>query len=277
MKVGLPYSVAPGRIKQVLLPAVLGAKGVLETPAPDIMTKEYGDSAILYDVRFWISDYSQHQHVKDDVLSRIWYALHRAGISVPFPIRDVNLRSITEEVLAKERQSKLEMVIHVLRQVEIFKPLNDGQIASLAGGSDSRMYYAGETLMRQDEIGETLYVVESGRARIEFVNSKGALKQLGHGSSGDVFGEMSLLTGERRRASVIAESEVHVVVVGKNALADALRDDLSSLEALTEIMQKRLEALAKLADADITLAGRVEPASLFASISKFLGVGHRQN
>ena len=97
--------------------------------------------------------------------------------------------------------------------------------------------------MKQNEFGETLFVLYSGQARVEFVNSKGALKQLATGEGGDVFGEMSLLTGERRRASVVALTEVRVVVVGKAALADVLRDDLSSLEALTGIMKERLEAL----------------------------------
>jgi small-conductance mechanosensitive channel len=273
--VGLPYGVSPGVIKRILMPAVVGAEGVSREPPPEILVSEYGDSAIVYDVRFWVKDYSRRFPIQDDVLARIWYAIRRAGVSVPFPIRDVNLRTITDEKIAEENRREKEVVFSVLRTVPIFEPLSDEQVRLISEGSRRDMYYAGEVLVRQGARGDSLFVVQSGRVRVEFLNQKGVVKELPVGPADEFFGEMSLLTGERRRASVIAATDMRVIVVEKSTLANVLRDDLTSLKALTEVMEKRIGEMMDLADADLTLGGGPESENLFSSISKFLGVGQK--
>lgn len=273
VRVGLPYEVPPGRIKEILLPAVAGAPGVQRTPGPDILVAEYGDSAIIYDVRYWIVDYSRTPEIRDEVLARIWYAINRAGVSVPYPIRDVMLKTMTEDVEQVRLDRQREQVTAALRPLPIFAPLSDEQISRLADHAAVRRFYTGEALVQQGAEGDSLFVVMGGEARVEFKNARGEVRVLAIRAPGDFFGEMSLLTGERRSASVIAESDMLVGVVDRAAFAPVLSDDLSSLQMLSEIVQGRLEGFRQL-EASVTAPEQSEVTeSLIGRIARFLGLG----
>lgn len=274
VKVGLPYGAAPGDIKQILMPAVQGADGVSLEPPPDVLVTEYGDSAIQYDVRYWITDYSRTPEIRDDVLSRIWYALRRAGVSVPFPIRDVNLRTITEEQAEAERVDRQRAIVRALRPLVIFSPLADDQMEELAVRSQLHRYYAGELLVRQGEMGESMFVIVSGQVRVTFERRSGEVRELAVRGPGEFFGEMSLLTGERRSASVHAKTDLQVVEVEKGALAAVLSEDLSRLEALTEVVERYLADFRALEVGDASSDEKQGGATgLFNRIARFLGLG----
>ncbi len=275
-KIGLPYGTPPGEVKRILLPAILGAAGVSRAPAPDILAEEYGDFAIQYDIRYWITDYSKWPETRDAVLSRIWYALNRAGISVPFPIRDINLRQVSDELEQQARARQRRDIFNQLRPLQLFAPFDDAQIEQLAANSDLQRYQAGETLVQQGEVGDSLFVVKSGTARVDIHSGKNYITTVATRVPGDYFGEMSLLTGERRSASVIAETEMEVIIVDKEAIAEVLSTDLNNLEELTRNVQQRLseihEHLTAAEQASVDEV-RNEDTGLFQRIARFLGLG----
>jgi small-conductance mechanosensitive channel/CRP-like cAMP-binding protein len=273
VRVGLPYSVPPGRIRDVLQPAVQGAGGVLAAPAPDILVAEYGDSAIVYDVRYWIDDYSRTPEIRSEVLARIWYALSRAGISVPFPVRDVTLRTVTADTEREVHDRQQTEIFRSLRPLPIFAPLSDDQIGRLADHTSVYRFHAGEELFRQGDEGDSLFVVVSGRARVEFQNVRGDRQVLAIRQAGDFFGEMSLLTGARRSASVTAETDMVVEVVDKAAFAPVLSGDLSSLQMLSEIVEGRVADLRQMEAASPEPAQAGGADSLLGRIARFLGLG----
>ncbi len=240
-QVGLSYAYPPGEVKRVLMETLLQVEGVRATPAPEVLLNEFADSSIVYDVRYWIDDFSQRQLIHDGVMTRIWYTIRREGMSVPFPIRDVTMRQITDEHAVQARQQVVRETYAQLRPLSLFATLSDDQIRQLAERADRRLYTRGEVLVRQGDTGDSLFVILSGRARVESKDEQDRVTVLAHIPPGDFFGEMSLLTGERRSASVLAEEETEVVVVDKNALAEVLAGDLHSLEALSEAVEKRME------------------------------------
>lgn len=273
VRVGLPYGVPPGRIREILQPAVEQVGGVLSAPPVDILVAEYGDSAIVYDVRYWIDDYGRTPEIRSEVLARIWYAINRAGISVPFPIRDVTLRTVTAETERELHDRQQDEIIRSLRPLPIFAPLSDEQIEKLADQTAVKRFYAGEALFRQGDEGDSLFVVVSGRARVEFRNARGERQVLAIRQPGDFFGEMSLLTGERRSASVTAETDLVVEVVDKAAFAPVLSGDLSSLKMLSEIVEGRAADLRQI-DASLPEPEQAGgPEKLINRIARFLGLG----
>ncbi len=276
VSVGLSYTYPPGDVKRILDKAVRDAEGVLDVPGPDILIQEYGESAIIYDVRYWIDDFAHTPEIQDAVLTRIWYAIRRAGMSVPFPIRDVNLRQIPEDFEIQARERLQQEIYDQLRKLPIFSPLSDDQIRHLANEARAERFTADEYLVRQGEVGDSLFVINNGQTRIDVRDQAGSVMTVAHRGPGDFFGEMSLLTGERRTASVIAEGETEVVIVDKDALAHVLSGDLESLEALSHIVAQRFQELAaKMAEAEERRpveALVVEEASLLARIQGFLGL-----
>ena len=72
---------------------------VLETPSPRCNLMEFGDNSINYDLRFWINDPANGSaNVRSDVLMAIWDMLAEEGVEIPFPQRDLHLKSASDEV-----------------------------------------------------------------------------------------------------------------------------------------------------------------------------------
>lgn len=240
-----------------------------------MLLREFADSAIVYDVRYWIDDYSLRQRIYDSVMTRIWYAIRRAGWSVPFPIRDVTVRQLSEDHAVQAREEAIRNVYAQLRPLPIFATLSDDQIQELAERARTHLYTRDEVLVLQGDTGDSLFVIQSGLARVEARDEHGRVTVLARIPPGDFFGEMSLLTGEHRSASVVAEEETQVVEVDKNALAEVLMGDLDSLEDLSAVVERRMqESAARRAAAAQTPIEQpaLRGPSLTARIQNFLGI-----
>ncbi len=259
--IGLRYEYPPGEVKRILEKAAAAAEGVAADPPPDVLVKEYGDSSVNYDVRYWITDFSQMPEIGDAVMTRLWYAVNRAGWSVPFPIRDVNLRTLPEDHEQQKLQQQRREIFAQLRPLDVFAPLDDAEIDQLARVADLKRYTAGETLVEQGDQGDSLFVIKSGHVRVDVRGDNGIVTTVAERGANEFFGEMSLLTGERRSASVVAQVECQVIVVGKAAFGEILRADVSKLEALSVTLDGRQRATAaRVAEAEKTLLPDEEPA-----------------
>jgi hypothetical protein len=84
---------------EALLDAASKVEEVLRTPAPAVHLKDFQDSSILYELRFWIDNYGSLHAIESDVRKQIWYAFKRHGVTIPFPQRDVNVRQTAERPL----------------------------------------------------------------------------------------------------------------------------------------------------------------------------------
>ena len=273
--VGVAYRHPPGPVKEVLARAAAQARGVMMDPAPEVMVNDYGEFAVQYDIRYWIADYAHWQQIHDAVMTRIWYELKRAGLTIPFPMRDVTVRTLSEdhEMLAQEKLRR--EIFAELRPLPLFAPLNDSQIEQLVRNAHLERYTTGETLVRQGEAGDSLFVIKAGRVRVD-VTREGGAATLAVDTIGpdEFFGEMSLLTGEPRSASVIAETETEVIVVEKSDLAEVISADMSLLDGLSLALEARVRNTAdQLAAADSAAIRPPMPhAALLTRIRGFFGI-----
>lgn len=89
--VGIGYDDDIEKAKHVIVQELMKIEGVLDLPHPQVLVYEMGESSINLDIRFWISPPNRKELVEltDQVLSRIKPALFQAGISIPFPIRQL--------------------------------------------------------------------------------------------------------------------------------------------------------------------------------------------
>ncbi len=239
ISVGVAYTNPPGKVKKVLLGAVSDTTGISIKPSPSIFLKDFGSSSIEYDVRFWIKDFSRRPHIEDAVRSRIWYCLQRAGMSIPFPIRDVHLHTVPPDHQEKLRSELYEEIHRELTKLELFDPLDYEDISTLSSFSSILRYTRGETMVRQGDTGDSLYIIRTGSVEVTLKtgnNDPVALASLG---PGNCFGEMSLLTGEPRCATVTALEETQVVVVDKEGLKVLFEANPEVIEPLSSMLEKR--------------------------------------
>ncbi|MFN2376333.1 MAG: cyclic nucleotide-binding domain-containing protein [Candidatus Binatia bacterium] len=274
--VGVAYGHPPGIVKAALSRAASASPEVAANPPVEVLLRSFGDSSIDYDVRFWIHDYGRLFQILDGVNSRIWYELHRCGLTIAFPQRDVTLRTASDEQEKSAAERRRREIFAVLRPLPVFAPLSDEQIETLVGGAHLHEFMEGEALVRQGEHGASLFVIRSGSVRIEKSVDGGPAARMATLGVGDFFGEMSLLTGEPRSASILAEDEVEVVVVSKEAFAPVLAADSgiivglsAALEARARDTAERLAELPASAGAEVV---RPSSSALLRRIGRFFGV-----
>jgi small-conductance mechanosensitive channel/CRP-like cAMP-binding protein len=234
IQVSIDYASPPTRVKAVLLHATSNAHGVVPEPKPQVFLKNFGDYAVEYEIKFWLKDYSLYNEVCDAIRTNVWYGLQRHGIRIPFPIRTLQV-----ERPARNKQQELQSAARImLRQQPLFKCLSDDQLDALLPRGRIVHFGGGERLIEQGDQGHSMFILVQGEANV-VAERNGTATHLAALSAGDCFGEMSLLTGERRSATVLAKTDCEVVEIGKDVLATSLKEHPELLQKLSELLAQR--------------------------------------
>ena len=97
--VGVAYSSDMALAQRLMIEAASASHRVLEHPVPSVWMKGFGDSSVDHDILIWISDPEAGVgNVRSEILNRIWTLFAEHGIEIPFPQRDVHIRSVPAEV-----------------------------------------------------------------------------------------------------------------------------------------------------------------------------------
>jgi small-conductance mechanosensitive channel len=91
--VGVAYGSDPERVRAALLEAARGHPLVLHDPRPTVDLEGFGDNALLFDLEVWTQQPAERKRILSDLNYRVEAVLRRHGLSVPFPQRDLHLRS----------------------------------------------------------------------------------------------------------------------------------------------------------------------------------------
>jgi small-conductance mechanosensitive channel/CRP-like cAMP-binding protein len=244
VQIGLGYSHPPNLVKQVLTEAALASPDVCREPPPSIKLIQYGDYSVTYDVKFWLYSYDRYTEKRDAVMTSAWYHLHRAGLKLPFPIREVYMHQVDPLSEADQHHLQIEQIVRALRQIDLLAVLEHAELHALAEHVGIRLYGRGEVLARQGESGDTFFIIRSGRVRIDVDDILGdslAAVTVNHLGPGDFFGEMALLTGAARGATVTAEEDTEILLVARQDLAPLLQANPELPERLGAVLARRQE------------------------------------
>jgi small-conductance mechanosensitive channel/CRP-like cAMP-binding protein len=239
LTIGFHYRHPPNVVRRMLVGAARGAPGVLATPEPDCLVWDVADSAVTYRLRVWITDIEHEHAITSEIRARIWYAARRAGLEIPFPIRTL----VHAEVDTASAEAEHARRAAVLGRAELFAQLDEEARALLASGMREEHFAAGEPVLRQGDAGDACYLVASGTVSVR-LGVDGLEHEMTRLGPGELFGEMSLVTGEPRTASVIALTDVACHVVDRAAfrhLLDARPDVADRLSAVLAARQTELE------------------------------------
>lgn len=239
IEVSAPYGIAPRRVHDAILGALAGTPGVLADPEPWVQTKRFADSGIEYVVWFFINDFATRPRIEGAVRDRVWYALQRANIEIPFPIRTVHMHQMSEEKEKRDHERELERRDKVLRCVDFLDVLPPEVHRALAAATTKRLYAPGETIVWQGDSSEELYIIDQGTVIVEVESDLGKKRVVAKLGAGKFFGEMALMTGEPRAATVRAETECELLVVGHAAFHDTLAAAPGIIEKMSDLLATR--------------------------------------
>lgn len=224
---GVSYSASPLLVKSSIKEVLSSHR---EAKLINVLLKEYGDSSIVYDIYYTVNDYSKIRIVKDSIYSGIWYKFKSKGIEIPFPIRTVIMKSEEKEKMISDE------LLEKIKNTDIFSELNENALKEFLNYGILREYNGGETVVKEGESGETMFFVIEG----SFDVIRGG-KTIGLIKNGDFFGEMSLLTGEKRYATVVASEFSKAIEIDREAFKVLLEKEKKIIDKLKVVLDKRIK------------------------------------
>ncbi len=238
IRVSGPCEIPPHRVEAAMLQAIRNCPGVLDTPAPGTWVVQYTEVGIDYALLYFISDFESRAWIDSDARRRIWYSFQRAGINMPYPVHDVRLQQQSDvTVQGGEEQTKLRR--RMMRRVDFLEALPTSALDYLAEVSRQCLYDTGEDIIRQGEQGSELFIIRTGEAIVLVKSGDNEPVEVARMGPGDVFGEMSLMTGEGRNATVRTNSSVEVLVIGHDAFAEVLERNPELAQRVSDVLGNR--------------------------------------
>ena len=271
ISIGLDYDAPPDQVKKVILDVLHRHQKLLKHPAPDILLTSFGDSAILYEIRFWHEKFSNEPRIKSEISILIWYALRRHDIAIPFPIRNIHHAHEERIHQAATHEHRCHNMVRMFEKVPVLSPLSPEERALLARQVKVEPFGEGETIVRQQEAGDSLYIITKGTCEVLLESLDQPFKQVAVLKKGDFFGEMSLLTGEPRSATVRALEDTEVIMIQKDVFSEIISANSGISEYLGQVLAERQQQLARQKGDPIALAAAT-PGGFIQKIKSFFGV-----
>ena len=132
------------------------------------------------------------------------------------------------------------------RRVNLFKALNDEEFTLISSASDKRFFREGELIIKQGAQGSSMFLIAEGVVEVSLKNDSENEIIVGNLTIGEVFGEMSLLTGAPRVATAKAKRPVVLFEINKEIFSKILKNNDAVLESLSQILASRQLELANI-------------------------------
>jgi len=250
---------------------------VSANPPPDCTVGDLRDNdCILYAVRYWLTDFERTESTDSMMRTRVFAALHRAKIPFAVPSQSIFVTEHNETFHENRENRQLDGKTKTIQRLELFNSLTPDEQKNLAEGLVDATYLTGETITRQGAESHCLYILIEGEAEIR-VSVDNSSQRVAVVHAPDFFGEMGLLTGEPRSASVISLTDSYCYLLDKEVFESILVRRPEIAEQMAFILTKRREELNTVREIAGEDAKRQrmngEQIDLLNRIRKFFGLG----
>ena len=226
------YDAPPERVRQAVLSAMRDVPGIEPTPPPMVIVQTFAASGVGYQFRYWTRRAEDYELVDADVRARIWYAFARADLSFPFPTRTLQLAQPHDE------GDHHHGVATRLQRASLFTTLPEDAVLDIAIHGREEPYGPNEVIVKAGEQGKTMHVILDGEVAVHAAE-EGARRELFRLQAGDFFGEMSLITGSPRTATVVTITAARTFVIDEPTFRARLARHPEVADALSEILAQR--------------------------------------
>src|SRR2546422_4916571 len=208
-------------------------------PPPNCVVMDFKESYCSYAVRYWLTDLAADDPTNSIVRMRIYFALRRAGIPLSIPAHSIFMTEEDESRRDRKSAEEIDERAEALKRVELFQTLTDKERRSLAARLRVAPFVRGEAMTRQGAAAHWLYIITRGDAEVRVSVDGNLSERIATLHQGDFFGEMGMMTGDPRAATVIALSEVECYRVDKEAFHDIMHSRPEIAEDMSEVLARR--------------------------------------
>jgi CRP-like cAMP-binding protein/small-conductance mechanosensitive channel len=275
------FRFSPGDVIAVVDQALAAAPitGVAKNPAAHCicndLARDNRDGYVLYAVRYWIEDLWRNDSTSSDVRERVFSALRRAEIPLAIPAAALFLSQDDPERAQRKEERAVENKLHSLDDIELFQHLDDGERRSLARSARLTPFGRSEVITRQGAKANWLYVLIKGEVEVRIASRDGD-RRVATLKAPNFFGEMALMTGQAREATVVAITAVECLRIDKADFQLILQRRPAIAERISEILAvRRLELDAVREDLDPDAHSQrlsSENLRILGSIKQFFGL-----
>ncbi|XGV86751.1 MAG: cyclic nucleotide-binding domain-containing protein [Limnothrix sp. BL-A-16] len=259
IKVSTAYSSDPLVVTELLLDVAYSESMVLDDPAPTVILLGLGDHGLDFDLRVWIRGYEREFDARHALNCAIEYRFHQQGIEIPFPQRDLWLRNpevlyplgrgsdptaamppapLAQRQISSETRSSL--LTESLKRVHYFSHLNDLDLRRVIECGYRQRLKPDELLFREGDPGNSFYIVLSGSVKVFVAELDKHLTDL---EAGSFFGELALMLGIPRTATVSANEETLLFAINQRGFTELLRQHPPIAEVIVRELSVRQEEL----------------------------------
>ncbi|MEK7990771.1 MAG: ABC transporter substrate-binding protein [Thiotrichaceae bacterium] len=225
----------PERVRKIIRDAVLSTEVVLKTPEPFIIFRGLSDWAADYLVYFVVRDYAWRLLHEEAVWLRIWIHLNRAGIAPAIQRQEIHLFKGVKE-RGEEAATK---PITLLQEVTLFRPFSDKAKNYLSDCMHKHRFSEGDIIVRQGDAGNSLFIIVEGVVGVRVQSPEGESIEVARLGAGEFFGEMALLTGEDRAATIIALTGTYLFEITKEDIKPLLENEPDVRALVTKVLTQR--------------------------------------
>lgn len=268
---GVSYKAPPNLVKDIISKILDEEPEVLSHPTPSIMLVKYNDFSIDYEIRVYTETFYRFKEITNNIYTKIWYHFKRYDVNIPFPIRDVYLH----EVKPENEAQKIQRIVNVLKYVDFLNPLPGHELEKLAQGINVQKYAAGEVVIKQGEPGDSFYIINEGEVDISIIDEAGNETSLTKLSPPAFFGELSLLTGSPRNATVVAHSDSEFITINSDTFKSVIMSQPDLVNIISNIITSRQieleESLKNKSSEELAHEIEVKSSNLLAKMKRFFG------
>lgn len=279
LKFAVGYGPAPSDVIELVEKALAASplKDVTDAPQPKCVLLSYDPQFIHYGVLAYLTDRAFQYAGVSEVLSRVYFALARAGIPLETIAYEINLHqgsapadTVTVAAMEEDHLFRLD----TLRRNEVFGVLSEGELRHLADRMKRQLYGPGELVVRQGDDADSLFVLNKGLLRVMLHGEGGRNEEVAVLEPGSIFGEMSLLLGGKRTATVAAIGRVECDLLDKAVFAEVVRNRPEVLDQICAVLADRYRGLAE-ARERLSAPTSEEPSDFLTLIQSFFGIGKK--
>jgi|GEM_PF-148870 len=270
-RIHIPVNVAYGSdtvlVTEALLSAARQDPRVLLSPPPSVWFRSFGESAYIFELLVWINRPQDSEPIKSALNFLIEQELRQRDIEIPFPQLDLRLRDlgelrsvaryyrrsapkvaevtdVTEVSVAKPKSSTpLPPLADLLRNISCFSRCSNADLQMLIELGTRQFYGVGEVICKEGDPGDAFYIVLEGAVEVRSEHLDQILATL---YQGEFFGEIAVLTGMRRSATVRALEDTILFVVHRTAVQRLLQAQPQLAEEIAHELAARQQVLQEL-------------------------------